>query len=126
MESVQKFILSTALFLLIITIGTHKSYAKIVDDSTFYTSFYQQQKTPFEKTIHFLFLNKLADLPQPVCSLEVISGHSSCKSLFCLPSDSNNLYNTTSKPYVASFGPQRTDSYPGIEYYIYTLRRILI
>jgi hypothetical protein len=45
MESVQKFILSTALFLLIITIGTHKSYAKIVDDSTSYTSFYQQQKT---------------------------------------------------------------------------------
>ena len=75
MESVQKFILSTALFLLIITIGTHKSYAKIVDDSTFYTSFYQQQKTPFEKTIHFLFLNKLADLPQPVCSLEEISGN---------------------------------------------------
>lgn len=125
MESVQKSILSTTLFLLFIIMGTHGIQAEMIDNNTFSTSFYQQQETPFEKTIHYLGLSGIADLPQPACSFEV-SGNTPYKPPFSLHSDSSNLYNTITLPYAACLTWQHACSFTGIEYYIYTLRRILI
>jgi len=123
MESVQKFILSTAIVLSIITIGTYDTYTKTAENNTPSTFFYQQQETPFEKTIYFLHLNRMA-VPQPMYPVRT-SVFSSCKYLFCTSSDSNNLYNTPPKTHTGT-DLLKTPFYAGIEYYIYTLRRISI
>lgn len=126
MESVQKFILSTTIFLLFIIAGTMGAHTETIENETIEkntssTAFYQQQETPFEKTIHFLYMNGIADLSQALYSSE-ISASVSNKPL----SDPNNLYNTTVIHTVAGLDRQYAFSFTGIEYYIYTLRRILI
>lgn len=125
MKSVQKFILSTTLFLLCVIAGTHDIHAETMEHSSSSASFYQQQETPFEKTMHFLYMNGIADLPQPPYSSEV-SANTLYKPLFSPSSDSNNLYHTAISDSAAALNRQQTYSSAGIAYYIYTLRRILI
>ncbi len=126
MKSVQKFILSTTLFLLCVIAGIHDIHAEIMEEhNASSASFYQQQETPFEKTMHFLYMSGIADLPQPPYSSEV-SANTLYKPLFSPTSDSNNPYHTAILDSTAALNRQQTHSSAGIAYYIYTLRRILI
>lgn len=120
-ESVQKFILSTVLFLFIIAIGTRETYTKEADYHNYSSSFYEQQETPFEKTVHYYFLSKIADLPQAMCLTEnsILSAYKSTFSFF------HNQIPLYKAPRVYD-NNTNIHFYTGIEYYIYTLRRIII
>lgn len=127
MKGMLKFVALLWLFMLLIAMGQVQRVAVGGEQKRSGTTCcYTQTQHPWEETIAHLLANRFANLPQTVVSPETCDTLSKLKVLSQLRKEWEYLWKLPLHP--VSTAPQDFHPYGrcAIDYYIYTLRRIVI
>ncbi len=124
MRYISYLIVCIVLLLLFVTTGKELSYPHTDDlEKATSTCYYQQQQSPLEKTLQVLYNNSLAGQPQNCCNI-TIHEHTFIKPQFHTLSNASHSEAPSIGIHLSS--PFLFIGNHSIDYYIYTLHRILI
>ena len=124
MNNMLRSIVYILFFLLFVTVE-QDSYAQDTANSQTNTSCYQQQQDPCKKAVDFLFTNHFADIPQMAVSFDN-PGASKFKCIARLLAALNEYKKQEKQTNNIDYHSIHLLHADVVDYYVYTLRRIII